>query len=440
MRVQQLLALLLLGAISLVQAAEESCEGNCFQGFIQSKKCQCDIMCTYYQSCCDDYVSVCQPKQTRGDVFTFPEDEFSEEASKLVNETDIETTTSWPTTSPQYNTITATGTTGTTGATTEHITAEPEGLCSGKSFDAFTNLKNGTIYAFRGLYYYELDDKKALEGYPKLIKDVWGIDGPIDAAFTRINCQGKTYLFKGSIYWRFTDGILDPQYPREISEGFTNIPDDIDAALALPANDHLDREKVYFFKGKKYWQYEFKQQPSWEECLQSSPSELFTQYVRVKDDSMENFFEGLFGTWRRSNTEGPWDISRHWKGVPSNVDAVLPSRIYIPKETRSSSRRYKKKNPRRRKSHKRRPSRSISWFDDILDDTIGILFDDYDDEISDPDWLPPVSPPQCQAIQSAYFFKNDKYYRVNLQRKSVDKVYPRYPRSIGKYWLGCVTE
>lgn len=33
-------------------------------------------------------------------------------------------------------------------------------------------------------------------GYPKLIQDVWGIEGPIDAAFTRINCQGKTYLFQ----------------------------------------------------------------------------------------------------------------------------------------------------------------------------------------------------------------------------------------------------
>lgn len=33
-------------------------------------------------------------------------------------------------------------------------------------------------------------------GYPKLIRDIWGIEGPIDAAFTRINCQGKTYLFK----------------------------------------------------------------------------------------------------------------------------------------------------------------------------------------------------------------------------------------------------
>lgn len=47
-----------------------------------------------------------------------------------------------------------------------------------------------------GLYCYELDEKAVRPGYPKLIRDVWGIEGPIDAAFTRVNCQGKTYLFK----------------------------------------------------------------------------------------------------------------------------------------------------------------------------------------------------------------------------------------------------
>lgn len=47
-----------------------------------------------------------------------------------------------------------------------------------------------------GKYFYELDKTSVRPGYPKLISDVWGIEGPIDAAFTRINCQGKTYLFK----------------------------------------------------------------------------------------------------------------------------------------------------------------------------------------------------------------------------------------------------
>lgn len=49
---------------------------------------------------------------------------------------------------------------------------------------------------FQGEYFFELDQKSVLPGYPKLIKDVWGIKGPIDAAFTRMNCQGKTYIFK----------------------------------------------------------------------------------------------------------------------------------------------------------------------------------------------------------------------------------------------------
>lgn len=47
-----------------------------------------------------------------------------------------------------------------------------------------------------GKYFFELDDKSILPGYPKLIQDVWGMSGPIDAAFTRINCQGKSYIFK----------------------------------------------------------------------------------------------------------------------------------------------------------------------------------------------------------------------------------------------------
>lgn len=49
---------------------------------------------------------------------------------------------------------------------------------------------------FTGKYFFELDERSVLPGYPKLIEDFWEIKGPIDAAFTRINCQGKTYIFK----------------------------------------------------------------------------------------------------------------------------------------------------------------------------------------------------------------------------------------------------
>lgn len=50
-----------------------------------------------------------------------------------------------------------------------------------------------------GEYFFELDDESILPGYPKLIKDAWGIPGPIDAAFTRINCHGKSYIFKVNV-------------------------------------------------------------------------------------------------------------------------------------------------------------------------------------------------------------------------------------------------
>ena len=40
----------------------ESCKGRCTDGFIAERKCQCDELCSYYQSCCADYVAECKPQ------------------------------------------------------------------------------------------------------------------------------------------------------------------------------------------------------------------------------------------------------------------------------------------------------------------------------------------------------------------------------------------
>ncbi|XP_055982845.1 vitronectin isoform X2 [Sorex fumeus] len=261
-----LLMLALLAGVVL--ADQETCKGRCMEGFNKDRKCQCDELCSYYQSCCTDYLAECKPLVTRGDVFTRPEDEYHyydyetrdnassthtqpesanpkperpsqtpEQTMPILNhEVKPEVAIQGPEVSGQR-------------LDTMHQGTEEE-LCSGKPFDAFTDLKNGSLFAFRGPYCYELDEKAVRPGYPKLIRDVWGIEGPIDAAFTRINCQGKTYLFKGSQYWRFEDGVLDPDYPRDISEGFHGIPDNVDAALALPAHSYTGRERVYFFKAR----------------------------------------------------------------------------------------------------------------------------------------------------------------------------------------------
>lgn len=166
-----------------------------------SKKCQCDELCAYYQSCCADYMEQCKPQGevralmggpgvpsttghsllpillavTRGDVFTMPEDEYwgydypeetknststgvqSENASLHFNLKPRTEETIKPTTDPQEQSNTQEPEVGQQGVaqrpdTTDEGTSEfpEEELCSGKPFDAFTDLKNGSLFAFRG--------------------------------------------------------------------------------------------------------------------------------------------------------------------------------------------------------------------------------------------------------------------------------------------------
>ncbi|KAG3269575.1 vitronectin, transcript variant X2 [Ictidomys tridecemlineatus] len=456
--------LLILALLVWVAVADqESCKGRCTEGFNADKKCQCDELCSYYQSCCVDYMTECKTQVTRGDVFTMPEDEYGnydlyESSSVSPEGTPEQTTVSNPEeealiseSSSQGPEVESSGPEGmnlrpeATAEGPSEFSTEEE-LCSGKPFDAFTDLKNGSLFAFRGQYCYELDETAVRPGYPKLIRDVWGIEGPIDAAFTRVNCQGKTYLFKGSQYWRFEDGVLDPGYPQNISEGFGGIPDNVDAALALPAHSYSGRERVYFFKGKQYWEYEFQHQPSWEECEGSTMSAVFEHFALLQRDSWEDIFELLF--WGRSSggAREPGLISRDWHGVPGKVDAVMAGRIYISgsaprsslakkqKSRRRSRKRYRSRRGRgRARSHSqnsRRPSRS-TWLHLFSSEDSGLEAYNYDYDMN---WVVPAT---CEPIQSVYFFSGDKYYRVNLRTRRVDRVTPPYPRPIAQYWLGC---
>ncbi|XP_063151280.1 vitronectin [Candoia aspera] len=444
---------LLLGCLCGSFEAEESCVGRCDEGFNSQKKCQCDDLCGYYQSCCSDYVSTCKPKVTRGDVFVQPEDDYLD-YDYLANGTILVPTSSTPVPTVSFaeeqawteagEVWSVAGMEGVTWGPAEASTPtqprgqeeeeeeEEETLCSGKPFDAFTSLKNGSIFAFRGKHLYELDEKTVRPGYPKLIWDVWGIDGPIDAAFTRMNCQGKTYLFQGSRYWRFDEGVLEDGFPRNISEGFEGIPDDLDAALALPAENYFTSERVYFFKGSRYWSYDFTHQPSREECEQTSPSLVFDHYTVLQHDSWEELFRLLFRGPRTGEASGPHFIGRDWQGLPGWLDAAMLGRIYLaqtPSRTltrRKTSRRYRKKYQRRQRWGR--------WKSPIWD-----VLGGGSSESSDRDWLLLGSSP-CQPFQSAYFFVDDQYYRFNLHTQQVDRVRPKYPRPIAKYWLGCPSE
>ncbi|KAM7398206.1 hypothetical protein PAMA_006213 [Pampus argenteus] len=408
-----LLGLILL--LDIVFAAEESCVNRC-GSFNPQSKCQCDSMCVYYDSCCEDYNTTCYKKVARGDTF--------EEAEDLTEAT--------TTLTPTSNTVAVT----TTDSTPPTITQGPTPPvdhdavpCSGRPFDAFLQLKNGSIYAFRGEYFFELDDKAVLPGYPKLIQDVWGISGPIDAAFTRINCQGKSYIFKGNKYWRFEGDVLDEDYPRDISTGFDGVPNNVDAAFAIPAPSHRAKEKAYFFKGDKYYQYEFKHQPSHAECVRmsrSSPSVLFTRYTDLFcDQTWEAFFTELFGIPDFiSHHTGPHFISSKWVGIRPPVDAAMVGPIYLsPKPTQSPPARRrssKRRRPSRKRAQKGRRSRDL--FDDLWSyDNVGFDYNIYSDYSDMPS---PTHEDKRTPVQNVYFFKrgmNTLSYLLSLSQAHIMK-------------------
>ncbi|NXE87312.1 VTNC protein, partial [Menura novaehollandiae] len=420
---------LVLALLATTRAAEDSCKDRCDESFNHEHKCQCDTLCVYYQSCCSDYSTVCKAKVTRGDVFALPEDDYLD-YNLTVNIATEEVPTADPTelpTSPSLLEpmlpdlpVEVVPETTPDGFGEREPVEEPEELCSGKPFDAFTDLKNGSLYAFRGKYFYELDKTSVRPGYPKLISDIWGIEGPIDAAFTRINCQGKTYLFKGTQYWRFDDGALDSGYPRDISEGFEGIPNNVDAAFALPAHSYHGNERVYFFKDKYYWSYDFAQQPTQADCEKSSPSTVFNHYAFMNRDSWEDIFQLLFGS-RMSGASGPRYISRDWRGVPSRLDAAMAGRIYV-----ASHQPRRRKSRHQRKRYNSHRSLNLGFW--------GWLQNDPDSSGIESEGL---SGSKCEMLQSVYFFVGDKYYRVNLRTKRVDLAQPRYPRSIAQFWLDC---
>ncbi|XP_067156633.1 proteoglycan 4 isoform X1 [Apteryx mantelli] len=145
--------------------------------------------------------------------------------------------------------------------TAAHI-KEEKNLCNGKPADGMVALQNGTLAVFRGHYYWLLNGRSPPTAEPRRIADGWGIPSPIDTVFSRCNCDGKTFFIKNSLYWRFTDGVMDKGYPKALARGFAGLSGKIIAAL--PVARHNNRpESVYFIKkGGKIQQYVYKQEPA----------------------------------------------------------------------------------------------------------------------------------------------------------------------------------
>lgn len=188
---------------------KESCMGRCENGFDSGKKCQCDTMCKYYKSCCIDFEAICgmtgmnPPRlceqsqnftsfkknksmlllsllSARGDTFELAEDDEDDlesttllpiadfahkpqqrpEVTLVMNKplpgpptTTVPPSFNRPSSTEIMNAAAQTSAPPTTPAMTPGTTVAPDRdaeKCSGRPFDAFMQLKNGSIFAFRG--------------------------------------------------------------------------------------------------------------------------------------------------------------------------------------------------------------------------------------------------------------------------------------------------
>uniref|UniRef100_A0A8D0JP02 Proteoglycan 4 n=2 Tax=Sus scrofa TaxID=9823 RepID=A0A8D0JP02_PIG len=231
-----------------------SCAGRCGEGYSRDAICNCDYNCQHYMECCPDFKKVCTMELScRGRCF---------ESFARGRECDCDSDCK------KY---------GKCCSDYDNFCEEDEtNLCNGRPVDGLTTLHNGTLVAFRGHYFWMLNPFTP-PSPPRRITEVWGIPSPIDTVFTRCNCERKTFFFKDSQYWRFTNDIKDAGYPKLISKGFGGLNGKIVAALSIAKYKNRP-ESVYFFKrGGSIQQYTYKQEPI-TKCTGRRPAVHYSVY------------------------------------------------------------------------------------------------------------------------------------------------------------------
>ncbi|XP_071945158.1 stromelysin-1-like [Antedon mediterranea] len=137
----------------------------------------------------------------------------------------------------------------------------------------------GEIFLFQNEIYWRLKKPGiVVPNHPMNAENLWyGFQSDIDAVYER---QDGTIIFtKGPEYWEYNGVVPKPGFPKTLAS--IGLPQDIDAAFVFPSNG-----KTYVFRGSRYWRYD------------------------EKKKSVDNGY--------------PKNIRKHWKGVPSSVDAAFP--------------------------------------------------------------------------------------------------------------------
>ncbi|KAK6484713.1 proteoglycan 4-like [Huso huso] len=245
----------------------------------------------------------------------------SEKPGEQANLTELQANGAPSSASPtKMPTIMSTAGSTTTDPTSDVLLADDSNdtnLCSGRPVNGITTLLNGTMYVFRGHWFWMLSSYGIEVGYPRRITDVWGIPSPIDSVFTRCNCQGKTFFFKDNNYWRFENSVMDPGYPKLISKGFGGIKGRITAVLSV-SSTRKRPESVYFFKQGcgLVQKYSYTQKPP-QTCKR-----MQTQYSVY---SIRNRFARQLSSQSKDtvNLGQEVNIKLQWRGFPTSVTSAV---------------------------------------------------------------------------------------------------------------------
>uniref|UniRef100_A0A3B3T6B3 Proteoglycan 4a n=1 Tax=Paramormyrops kingsleyae TaxID=1676925 RepID=A0A3B3T6B3_9TELE len=217
--------LILIQAVDLQDQA--TCRGRCGEPFSRGRVCHCDYSCLFHNECCEDFESTCTTSGSCvgrcGEPFKRGQQCDCDPNCVLYNQC-----------CPDFQTQ------------CNADDANETDLCNGQPINGVTVLLNGTMVVFRGHLFWTLD-VNFTPSPARRITEVWGVPSPIDAVFTRSNCQGQTYIIKGNNYWRFENGVMDPGYPKTLSVEFNGLSGKITAALSVPATRRRP-ESIYFFK------------------------------------------------------------------------------------------------------------------------------------------------------------------------------------------------
>uniref|UniRef100_A0A674JMP5 SMB domain-containing protein n=1 Tax=Terrapene triunguis TaxID=2587831 RepID=A0A674JMP5_9SAUR len=240
---------------------ELSCKGRCFETFVRGRECDCDADCEKFGKCCPDYQKHCEEvdikvkQNLKKRTPSPPQNPISEKCS---------TGLFYLTISRHFKLFFELQLHLNKKLYTNYFVPDEQdkNLCNGKPADGIVALPNGTLAVFRGHYYWLLDSARQPTVSPRKITEGWGIPSPIDTVFSRCNCDGKTFFFKGSQYWRFTNDAKDVGYPKQIAKGFAGLSGKIVAVLSV-AQHNKRPESVYFFKrGGSVQHYIYNQEPA----------------------------------------------------------------------------------------------------------------------------------------------------------------------------------